>query len=320
VKEIILGRIKFYVLPGDLFVPDVPDGFVDLWPLGYGKVSDTDGCAVMSLSLRPANCQIAAPVDLQEATDLIEEAADPYEAPDEVWLKPSAAAAKATAPSAPPASSGGPRSEVGGPEAFVPGLACTSDLLDQGILPFRVNFGNGMLLDWLPVRAELSLRNGLRPPSLKKEHSIDNLCLGFDYEKMGYDKPTQLYSPSEAFTVEHITLAKSIKAGLVRLQSAIMDRNPRPGGPTVMAGILVAMEWAHHMSEKVLVWGPLMAFYISAGWRFKFDACRSQCPRTDGGASGQAIAIAHHCDHCHLRRPSSSSLSPPSWPSVPSSS
>jgi hypothetical protein len=172
---LLLGRIVLTVNKDDLYVPDVPQSWVDLcYPQGRGKFSANDGCAVVNLSMLSARSQGSAPVLAAQALMMSPSLPDdPHEVVlDELWLQRSAAAADGTAPSAPPASSsGGPRSEVGGPKAFALGLVRASDLLDKGILAFTVEFSAGKLLEWLPVRAEESFRAGLKPPMKKSTPS-----------------------------------------------------------------------------------------------------------------------------------------------------
>ena len=124
-----------------------------------------------------------------------------------------------------------------------------------------------------------------------KEHSINNLCLGFDHELGVYDVPSQLYAPCDSFTAEHIALAKRVQAGFVSLKTLRFERFPELGGPQVSAGILVAKAWVRHTSESVLVWGPMMAYYVSKGWDIRFDECRAQSPRVEGEHLGTI-----HCD------------------------
>jgi hypothetical protein len=133
-------------------------------------------------------------------------------------------------------------------------------------------------------------------------------------------------------------MANGVKAGLERLENVRFDRIPDLGGSRVSAGILVAKAWAHHISEKTFVWGPMMAYYVVKNWMFRFDQCCTQSPRTEEEHLVKplrslvvAIASAFRFDECctqsprvegeHLGKPlrslvvvrrSSSSLSPSS--------
>jgi hypothetical protein len=295
-----LGRVKFDVCD-DLYVPDLEDGWAYLWPLVPQKISPTHGLAVVNLSMGSARLlQGNAPAALAALPEM---SPDPHEGPDVFW-----AGAEAAAPSDPPASSGGPRSEVGGPALL--GLACTSDLLDKGLLQFSIDYTMWEAADWRPTAAEESLERGLRPP-LTTEHSINNLCLGFDPLFDVYDRHSQLYERCEsAFTAKHIALANGVKAGLERLESLRFDRISDLGGSRVSAGILVAKAWAHHTSEKTFVWGPMMAYYAVKGWMFRFDECRTQSPRAEGEHLVKplrslvvAIAAAFRFDECCTQSP-----------------
>jgi hypothetical protein len=228
---------------------------------------------------------------------------DPHQDPNDFW-----GGAEAAAPSAPPTSSGSPRSEVGGPAIL--GLACTSDLVEKGLPQFSIDYSMWEQPDWRPTAAEASLQMGLRPP-LGTEHSINNLCLGFNPLLDVYDSPSQLYAPDEsAFTARHIAIANVVKAGLTRLENVRFDRISDLGGSRVSAGILVAKAWVHHTSQKTFVWGPMMAYYIVKNWMFRFDECCTQSPRAEEEHLVKplrslvvAIAAAFRFDECCTQSP-----------------
>ena len=115
---------------------------------------------------------------------------------------------------------------------------------------------------WHPVKISDSLLAGEHPP-IGKDQTITYLALGYSPEDKVYDR-NQLYDPSpmlQKMVGKALAINKALKVLQVEMVTAPSMR--------VRLGIELAEAWTNAISEKRVVYGPMVSFYAAKRWTFK---------------------------------------------------
>ena len=136
------------------------------------------------------------------------------------------------------------------------------DLLQTGVLKFSVDDTIWRMEMWHTVKISDSLLAGEHPP-IGKDQTITYLALGYSPEDKVYDR-NQLYDPSpmlQKMVGKALAINKALKVLQVEMVTAPSMR--------VRLGIELAEAWTNAISEKRVVYGPMVSFYAAKRWTFK---------------------------------------------------
>ena len=136
------------------------------------------------------------------------------------------------------------------------------DLVQTGLPKFSVDDTLWRMGMWHPVKISDSLLAGEHPP-IGKDQTITYLALGYSPEDKVYD-PLQLYDPSpmlQKMVGKALAVNKALKVLQVEMVTAPSMR--------VRLGIELAEAWTNAISEKRVVYGPMVSFYAAKRWTFR---------------------------------------------------
>ena len=136
------------------------------------------------------------------------------------------------------------------------------DFLENGVAKFSVDDTIWRMGMWYSVKISDSLLAGERPP-IGKDQTITYLALGYSPEDKVYDR-LQLYDPSpmlQKMVGKALAVNRALKVLLLEMVTAPSMR--------VRLGIELAAAWTNAISEKRVVYGPMVSFYAAKRWTFR---------------------------------------------------